>query len=67
MSTEFSISYELPGSGVGGRHQEVVNASSESEARRIVRMRFGDRDVRVVESHMIRFGGGRDDHRDDRR
>jgi hypothetical protein len=65
MSNQYEISYELPGRGVGGVHKESVDAASESDARAIVRAKFGNLDVRIVGGHMTNFGGGND--RDDRR
>ena len=64
MSNKYEISYELPGSGVGGVHTETIDAASESDARAIVRAKFGTLDVRIVGGHMTHFGGG---DRDDRR
>lgn len=67
MSNEFEISYELPGSKVGGVHKQVVSAASETDARNIVRAHFGDnQEVRVVGGRMTSFGGGRDEDRRDR-
>jgi hypothetical protein len=66
VSNEYEIRYELPKSGVGGVHTETVTASSESDARNIVRAHFGGQEVRIVSGHMTRFGGGSDDHRDRR-
>jgi len=65
MSNQYEISYELPGRGVGGVHKESVDAASESDARAIVRAKFGNLDVRIVGGHMTNFGGG--DDRNDRR
>lgn len=65
MSNQYEIKYELPRSGVGGVHKESVDAASESDARAIVRAKFGNLDVRIVGGHMTNFGGG--DDRDDRR
>ncbi len=65
MSNTYAISYELPGK-IGGVHKEVVSASSESEARSIVRAHFNDSQaVRIVGGHQTHFGGGRDDRHDD--
>ena len=62
MSNQYEITYELPGSGVGGVHKETVTAASETEARNIVRMHFGgSQEVRIVGGHQTHFGGGRDD------
>ena len=65
MSNQYEIKYELPRSGVGGVHTETIDAASETEARSILRAKFGNLDVRIVGGHMTHFGGGND--RDDRR
>jgi len=64
MSNQYEIKYELPRSGVGGVHTETIDAASETEARSILRAKFGNLDVRIVGGHMTHFGG---DDRDDRR
>ena len=59
MSNTYEISIELPGK-LGGVHREVVDAASETDARNLVRARYGE-DVRVVGGRMTHFGGGVDE------
>lgn len=60
VSNQYEISIELPGK-LGGVHREIVDAASETDARNLVRARYGTENVRVVAGRQVRFGGGSDD------
>ncbi len=67
MSNSYELSYELPRSGVCGIHKETISAAAEMDARSILRAKFSGQEVRIISGRQTSFGGGRDEHRDDRR
>ena len=60
----YEITYQIPNSGVG-IVRESVDAASESQARQLIRAKFGQQEVQVLGGHQTHFGGGRDDDRRD--